>query len=69
MLVRPTGWRSSHPPAVPSAALLPQSTGAAAEALAALKEFQREDFEGIFTAMDGLPGEPSLHALVSIHQG
>lgn len=30
----------------------------AADALAALKEFQREDFEGIFTAMDGLPGEP-----------
>lgn len=28
----------------------------AADALAALKEFQREDFEGIFTAMDGLPG-------------
>ncbi len=29
--------------------------GGAAEALATLKEFQREDFEGIFTAMDGLP--------------
>ena len=28
----------------------------AADALAALKVFQREDFEGIFEAMDGLPG-------------
>lgn len=33
----------------------------AADALAALKEFQREDFEGIFTAMDGLPGGFTLH--------
>eukprot|EP00887_Chlorella_sp_A99_P008081 scaffold12.g8081.t1 len=32
-------------------------TGAEAEALAAIKVFQRSDFEGIFTAMDGLPGE------------
>lgn len=37
--------------------LLEEGTGSAADALAALKEFQREDFEGIFTAMDGLPGE------------
>ena len=37
-----------------------------AESLAALKEFQREDFEGIFEAMDGLPVtirllDPPLH--------
>ena len=31
-------------------------TGDAAAALAELKAFQREDFVGIFTAMDGLPG-------------
>lgn len=46
---------------------LPQGTSAA-DALAALKEFQREDFEGIFTAMDGLPGEgrPLLACMQSV---
>lgn len=34
----------------------------ATDALAALKEFQREDFEGIFTAMDGLPGEQTSNS-------
>ncbi|KAI7845814.1 hypothetical protein COHA_000725 [Chlorella ohadii] len=53
--------------------LMEESTGAAAEALAALKEFQREDFEGIFTAMDGLPVtirllDPPLHEFLP-HEG
>jgi len=43
------------------------------EALAVLKEFQREDFEGIFTAMDGLPVtirllDPPLHEFLP-HEG
>jgi pyruvate,orthophosphate dikinase len=45
----------------------------AAEALAALKEFQRQDFEGIFEAMDGLPVtirllDPPLHEFLP-HEG
>ncbi|PRW32963.1 pyruvate phosphate dikinase [Chlorella sorokiniana] len=45
----------------------------AADALASLKEFQREDFEGIFTAMDGLPVtirllDPPLHEFLP-HEG
>ncbi|KAI3430449.1 hypothetical protein D9Q98_005044 [Chlorella vulgaris] len=53
--------------------LLEEGTGSAADALAALKEFQREDFEGIFTAMDGLPVtirllDPPLHEFLP-HEG
>lgn len=45
----------------------------AADALAALKVFQREDFEGIFEAMDGLPVtirllDPPLHEFLP-HEG
>ena len=44
-----------------------------AEALNALKEFQREDFEGIFRAMPGLPViirllDPPLHEFLP-HEG
>ena len=45
------------PPSLPRPPPAPLLRCSAADALAALKEFQREDFEGIFTAMDGLPGE------------
>lgn len=48
-------------------------TGAQAEALAAIKIFQRADFEGIFEAMDGLPVtirllDPPLHEFLP-HEG
>ncbi|PSC73116.1 pyruvate phosphate dikinase [Micractinium conductrix] len=53
--------------------LLEGEGSSAADALAALKEFQREDFEGIFTAMDGLPVtirllDPPLHEFLP-HEG